>query len=111
MSIGKKIKKYRTEKGVTQTELAESIGSYQKNISTYEKDEVIPSAAIIKKIADKLEVSLDYLLSDDQHLIGDARILKVCKDLDRLAEADKVIMLSVIQAFLRDMKLKGKKSL
>ena len=106
MSIGKKIKQYRMERGITQSELAESIGSYQKNISTYEKDSVIPSAEVIKKIANRLEVSLDYLLGDDQHQVSDARILKVCKDLDRLTEVDKEIILSVILAFLRDVKLR-----
>ncbi len=109
MSIGKKIKKYRVEKGITQTQLAEQIGSYQKNISTYEKDEVIPSAEVIKKIADSLEVSLDYLLSDGQYSIGDARILKVCADLDKLSEPDKNAILRVIQAFLRDVKMLNKR--
>ncbi len=98
MSIGKKIKKYRVEKGITQTQLAEQIGSYQKNISTYEKDEVIPSAEVIKKIADSLEVSLDYLLSDGQYSIG-----------DELSEPDKNAILRVIQAFLRDVKMLNKR--
>jgi transcriptional regulator with XRE-family HTH domain len=106
MSLGKKLKKYRTEKGITQTALAKSIGIYQKNISDYEKDSVVPSITMIKKIADALGVSLDHLMSSDPHIIKDKRIVRICKELDRMEEPDKDAILKVIEALLRDNKLK-----
>ncbi len=109
MSLGKKIKKYRTERGITQMQLAEGIGSYQKNISGYESDEVVPSAEVLKKIASVLEVSPHYFLSDDSQMILDARIIKIAKELDKLKEEEKQAILPVIQAYLRDVKSRVKK--
>lgn len=106
MSIGKKLKKHRTEKGITQSQLAENTGIYQKNISDYEADLVTPSILMIKKIAEALDLSLDYLLSDDAHIIKDKRITRASKEIDKMRDEEKKYILEVIEAFIRDYKAK-----
>jgi transcriptional regulator with XRE-family HTH domain len=52
----------RIARGITQTQLAELIGSVQRNISHYETVAELAPSAIIIKIAKALQVSTDYLL-------------------------------------------------
>lgn len=60
--IGKRIKELRTQKDVTQKELADYIGLTPKMISFYEKEERFPPHDIILKLSDFFDVSTDYLL-------------------------------------------------
>lgn len=60
--IGKRIKELRTQKDVTQKELADFIGLTPKMISFYEKEERFPPHDIILKLSDFFDVSTDYLL-------------------------------------------------
>ncbi len=60
--IGKTIKKLRTEKNITQSELANFLGLTPKMISFYELGERFPPYDIILKISDYFNVSTDYLL-------------------------------------------------
>ena len=43
--------------------LAREVGSYPINITRIERGEHMPSAGLISRLADALEVSVDYLLS------------------------------------------------
>ncbi len=109
MSLGKKLKKYRIEKGLTQTELAEQAAIYQKNISDYEADVVTPSVTMMKKLADVLDVSIDHLVSDSPNIIGDKRLIRMCKELDKMEPEDKMVVLKMVEAYIRDYKLKKTK--
>jgi transcriptional regulator with XRE-family HTH domain len=60
--IGKRIKLLRTEKEVTQKELADFLGLTPKMISFYEKGERFPPHDIISKLSDYFNVTTDYLL-------------------------------------------------
>lgn len=52
----------RRQAGLSQTELAERIGTHQPNISAYESGEREPSLKVIRALADALGVSFDVLL-------------------------------------------------
>ena len=60
--IGKFIHQIRTEKRMTQKELAEQINDTDKAVSKWERGESIPDIYVIKQIADIFEVSVDYLI-------------------------------------------------
>ena len=105
MTLGEKIKFARTRKNMSQADLGEKSETHQKNISKYEKDAVIPSAITLKKIADILEVTTDYLLGDEnESIIKDTALLKQFKEVDHLAESEKNALMTVISAFIRDAK-------
>lgn len=61
--LGKRIKKYRKEKGITQKELAKRIGKSYSLVQKYELDITQPPLEVILKLADALEVPIAYLLS------------------------------------------------
>jgi transcriptional regulator with XRE-family HTH domain len=60
--LGKRLVQLRAERGLTQTDLAELIGSSQRNISHYETVAEAPPANVLVKLAKVLEVSTDELL-------------------------------------------------
>lgn len=62
MNIGENIKAARKAAGVTQTELAERLGVYQKDISRWEKGEVQPNLSAFADICRVLGVSADMIL-------------------------------------------------
>ncbi|MDR1135232.1 MAG: helix-turn-helix domain-containing protein [Clostridiales Family XIII bacterium] len=60
--IGDRIKELRTYRGMTQKELAESVGVKEATLSRYENDQRIQSWEILSQIADVFDTSVDYLL-------------------------------------------------
>lgn len=55
--IGKRIRQFRKEKGLSQTELAEKIGKSLRTVQKYEKGEIEAAISVISDIADVLGVS------------------------------------------------------
>lgn len=55
-NIGLNIKKYRKEKGLTQTELADKLGKTLRTVQKYENGEILPSINNVYEIAKALEV-------------------------------------------------------
>jgi len=104
MTLGEKVKYERQKQSLSQQQLADSADIHQKNISKYEKDLVTPSATILKKIADALNVTTDYLLNDDNSTIKDVVLLKQFKEVDQLHDNEKSALMTVISAFIRDAK-------
>jgi len=56
------LKKIRKEKNITQIRLSIAAEVSQETISAYESGKALPSADTLIKIADFLDVSIDYLL-------------------------------------------------
>jgi len=60
--FGDKLKALRTEKKLTQQQLAEKLGLVKGSISAYEKNAKYPSVSILIKLCTLFNVSADYLL-------------------------------------------------
>lgn len=56
-----RLKELRLKKGLTQTELGEKVGVKQNTFTNWEKGKREPSFENLIKLADLLEVSLDWL--------------------------------------------------
>src|SRR5438445_13452744 len=61
-SFGEKLRKIREDKGLSQAELANKAGFQPSAISHFESDRRSPSFDNLKKLADALSVTIDYLL-------------------------------------------------
>lgn len=68
------LKKYRIEKGITQIRLSIAAEVSQETISAYESGKAMPSAETLIKIADFLDVSIDYLLDRTDNPIVNIKI-------------------------------------
>ena len=64
-SIGKRIKRYRTDKKMSQEDLASKIGTVYKHVSNIETGAKAPSLELLVMIANALDVSADDLLTDN----------------------------------------------
>ena len=67
MEIGKKIKELRTQKGISQTELAKAIGASQRAVSYWESGVAEPNSTIIYNLAVFFDVSADYLVGNGDY--------------------------------------------
>lgn len=62
LAISEQLKKYRTERGITQEELSEKLFVSRQAISKWEKGEANPDLENVVKLAEIFEVSLDELV-------------------------------------------------
>ncbi len=58
----KNLKKLRENAGISQKQLADSIGVSQQSINKYENHKIEPDIDTLIKIADYFETSVDYLI-------------------------------------------------
>ena len=65
--LGKRIKELRKEKGLTQEQLAETVGIEPNNLSRIEKGRNYPTPENLLKIANALNVSVDKLYIFEHH--------------------------------------------
>ena len=66
MDIGGTIKKLRTDRKITQEEVAEYLGISFQAVSKWETGTTLPDITLLPKIADFFGVSLDYLMGRDE---------------------------------------------
>ena len=106
MDFGTIVAELRKEKGISQTDLAGRLGIHKNVLGRYECNEVLPSIDIAQKIADILEVSLDYLAGKQEVQIDkdtSTRILEVSKS----GEQARNHICSVIDAFIAKRKIQS----
>lgn len=73
MKLSEKIRKLRTEKGVTQTQLAEAIGVSMRMVQEYETNGRYPrNRETYKRMADYFGVDLNYLLTEEEEFTAAA---------------------------------------
>jgi len=65
-SFGERLREIRREHGLTQDEFAAILGTSKQILSRYELEQRSPKIEQVKKYAEKLQVSVDYLLGDTE---------------------------------------------
>jgi hypothetical protein len=61
MTFGERLRQLRTEKGLTQKQLAVETGTSERGIQNYEMGIRNPAFDVLIALADYFDVSLDYL--------------------------------------------------
>lgn len=98
-----KIKELREKKGLSQTEFAEKYGISPSAISQFESGGRLPSAPMLKKLANSLDTTTDYLLGLDTPRSEDSNAQAFFRNLQELDEDDKQLILKNIE-WLKDKK-------
>lgn len=104
MNIGEKIITLRKQKNLSQTDLGKAAGVSREIIGRYERGEVMPSIEVAAKIADTLDVSLDYLAGNSQKATVDKQTLKLMHEIEDLEPSIKDKLLFLANAIIRDAK-------
>jgi transcriptional regulator with XRE-family HTH domain len=105
MTLGQQITALRKKKSISQNELGKAVGTSGDIIGRYERDEVKPSIEVVIKIADTLEVSIDYLVGKSAVEL-DKAVLKKIQDIQKLNADDKAHVFALLDAFLQSQKAK-----
>jgi transcriptional regulator with XRE-family HTH domain len=106
MTLGQNITRLRKQQKLSQNSLGKKIGTSGDIIGRYERDEVKPSIEVASKIADILNVSLDYLVGKTTVKV-DKSILKRVLDVQQMDTEDKEHILYTIDALIKNVKLKS----
>ncbi len=109
MDIGSKIRKAREAKGLSQKELAKLLSTSYSVIGKYERDEMQPSIEAAKKIAKLVGTTVGYLLgeTDEENILKDPEMLKRLNEIGKMEDTDKGHILSVIDGFIKSIKIKN----
>jgi transcriptional regulator with XRE-family HTH domain len=107
MTLGQRILKLRKEKKWSQDVFGEKISIHGKTIARYENDSIVPSAVVIKKMAETFGVTADYLIFGENgegilSTIQDREVLKRFEKIDKLDDENKTMLIKIIDLFLRD---------
>jgi transcriptional regulator with XRE-family HTH domain len=105
MDFGDRTAKLRKEKGLSRDELGKLIGTSGPIMGRYERGAMKPSIEIATKIAQALNISLDYLVGNTDLLL-DSSILKRIQDIQKLKEEEKSHVFAMLDAFLLKANIK-----
>ena len=106
MDFGNRVSELRKQKGISQTDLAAQLGIHKNVLGRYERNEVFPSIDIARKIADILDVSLDYL-TGKADVIMDKNTRERILEVSKFEETDQNHIFSVIDAFIAKRKIQS----
>lgn len=106
MKTNKIISDLREAKGWNQSELAEKSAVSRVMIGKYERGEAVPSIDAAKKIADALEVTLDYLVGEGTNAKLDKKNVRRLHDIQLLEDTKRNILFDLIDTYIRDAKIR-----
>lgn len=104
MNTGDRITALRKAKKLSQGDLAKIAGVSREIIGRYERGEASPSIEVARKIAEGLDVSLDYLAGTTDKASMDKQTLKLIDDIEELEPSIKDKLLFLANAIIRDAK-------
>ena len=105
MTFGENIAAACKKKGLSQEELAKRAGTIAVTIGRYERGEIKPSIDTAARIAEVLDVALDYLVESTDVVLEKSLVRKI-NEIQKLPEEDKVCVFKMIDVFLWDNKAK-----
>jgi transcriptional regulator with XRE-family HTH domain len=110
MKLHEKIKRLRKEHGMSQAKLAELTGVHKAHFSRLERGVYQPSIELLKKIAQALDVTADYLLNDEVDEISPVRVedkslLERIKLIETLEAEERNALIKIIDALLTKKKV------
>lgn len=70
IAFGDRLRQIRKEMGLSQEEFAKKLGTSKQVLSRYETNQRAPKITLAREYADKLQVTLDYMLGDSAEEIN-----------------------------------------
>jgi transcriptional regulator with XRE-family HTH domain len=112
-AFGKRITAAREAKSYTKDKLGKLVGVHHSQIGRYEKGEASPSAEVLKKMGNILDVSADFLMNGTTsdlaaENIQDKTLINQFNRITELSTENKTVVSKLIDAFLfqQEMKIK-----
>lgn len=105
MTFGERLVIVRKRQKMSQADVGKIINVKGDAYGRYERDEVKPTIEMANKIANALNISLDYLVGNTD-LELDTETLKRVEDISKLSNEDKKHIYILLDALIRDFKTK-----
>jgi len=110
MDTADRIKELRTAKNLTQSQLADLVGLTYIQVGRYEKGKSNPSSDVLKKLANALGTTTDYIMSGSTNeaataQLSDKVLLQQFKEIEKLNDEDKHLVKTFIDAFITKKKI------
>jgi transcriptional regulator with XRE-family HTH domain len=105
-TLGARLRKAREAKGLRQTQVKDRTGIHNKTLSGYENEVSEPDAETLKVLANLYEVSIDWLLGNDNknRSINDQVKNAVMESYDRLSHEKKKLIDDMIKALTEEQR-------
>lgn len=101
----RRLNELRLQKHLSQSDLAQMVGLHYTHLGRYERGEARPTADALKRLADALGVTGDYLLEGSTEEVARARfedreLLLQFQKVEKLPQEDKELVKKILDAFL-----------
>ncbi len=108
----KNLRKLRINRGISQQQLADVMGTTQQSVNKYENHNVEPDISALIKLADYFETSIDYLVgrnsSVEQNIVEEVEPTKeesaLIRNYRHLSKDEKESIQLVLKNYLRNKK-------
>ncbi len=104
--FGERLMQIRKKKKLSQAEVGKLLEIDGDAYGRYERNEVKPSIDMAAKIAEVLNVSLDYLIGKT-HLEFDGDTLKRIQEISKLSDNNKEVVYTFLDSFLATNKMQS----
>lgn len=99
MGIVEKIKDICSEKDIAVSELERKVGLANGTIRRW--DNAAPNITNLTKVADYLDISIDYLMGRDQASLGiDPETLRIAREIKPLNKAQKDAIAGIVKTYI-----------
>ncbi len=105
MELGEHMMLLRKKMGISQADLGKQIGTSGDVIGRYERGDITPSIDVVAKLADALEVSIDFLVGKT-NIVLDKKTIDRLEDMAKLPDAKRSYIFDLIDMCIRDFKTK-----
>jgi transcriptional regulator with XRE-family HTH domain len=108
----KRLRELRRQRNLSQQELGKIIGLHYTNLGKYERGLASPSSERLRRIADALGVTADYLIegkTDEaaKAKLDDKDLLQMFKEVETFPEDEKIMVKKFLDALITKRKLQG----
>lgn len=109
LTFGRRLKELRRRRGLSQKDLASSIGVHPLQVSKYETGSNFPTVGKVIEIAKILQVSMDDLFGEvvpEETKVRNLRLLHKFRELENLPKDDQDTAVKLIDALIAKGKIK-----
>ena len=103
--FAQRLRELRKQKNISQAELGEIVGLHYTHVGRYERGVSRPSADTLKRMADALGVSGDYLMEGSledaaRARLEDRELVRMFQEMKTLLDEDRKMVQKFLDAFL-----------
>jgi len=108
--FAKRLRELRRQANLSQADLSKIVGVHSIHISRYERGISKPKSEALKRLAEALGVTTDYLIEGKTVEVAkanleDRELLQMFKEIGKLPQDDKIFIKKVIDALLTKKKI------